>query len=278
MSNPEQPPPHVLTTFGLRDPVVPELDGDRWRCGDVVLSHVRTDHARARFSAALREHLVVDGVRVARPVRSSDGRWVASGWAADTFVAGIGEGRPDEVLATSQRLHAALASTPRPALLSPQEIGARTDALGLADRVAWGEDVEPFTASAGPAAAVDPPSVETYRDLARMRRKVHGTPQLVHGDLYGTVLFAGAAEPAVTDIVPYWHPGPYGAAVAAVDALAWGDADAGLLDRFSEQEDWEQLLLRAVLFRLAVHTLHEHAPAEAHEGLARVARLVRERV
>ncbi|MDT5328005.1 MAG: hypothetical protein QOF25_5157, partial [Mycobacterium sp.] len=44
------------------------------------------DHARAAWSAKVRETLFVDGVRLARPVRSTDGRYVVAGWRADTFV------------------------------------------------------------------------------------------------------------------------------------------------------------------------------------------------
>ncbi len=81
---------HVLATFGLRN-VAPEPLGSGWsrgwRCGDVVLTPV-TDHPRATWSAGVREVLQVDGVRLARPVRSTDGRWVVSGWAADTFLVG----------------------------------------------------------------------------------------------------------------------------------------------------------------------------------------------
>lgn len=277
MSIPEPPPPHVRATFGLRDSEV-EPYGSKWRCGNVVLSPVRDDHARATWSAQVRLDLDVDGVRIARPVRSSDGRWVASGWAADTYLVGAVAARHDEVLATAGRLHAALASLPRPTLLNAASISARVDILGVADRVAWGEELEPFTVAAGAAAALDPPSVGLFRDLARGRRRVQAPPQVVHGNLHGTVLFAGSAEPAITDITPYWHPAPYGAAVAAVDALAWGHADPGLLDRFDDQPEWDQLLLRAVLFRLAVHTMHEHSTPAVHPGLERVAELVRQRV
>ena len=46
------------------------------------------DHARAAWSAKVRETLFADGIRLARPVRSTDGRYVVAGWRADTFVAG----------------------------------------------------------------------------------------------------------------------------------------------------------------------------------------------
>ena len=67
----ERPPDHVLAGFGLTG-VKPEPLGSSWeggwRCGEVVLSMV-ADHARAAWSAKVRETLFVDGVRLARPVQ-----------------------------------------------------------------------------------------------------------------------------------------------------------------------------------------------------------------
>ncbi|EUA37447.1 hypothetical protein I549_1888 [Mycobacterium avium subsp. avium 2285 (R)] len=83
----------MLSAFGLAG-VKPVYLGASWeggwRCGEVVLSLV-ADNARAAWSARVRETLFVDGVRLARPVRSTDGRYVVSGWRADTFVAGTPE-------------------------------------------------------------------------------------------------------------------------------------------------------------------------------------------
>ncbi len=99
--------------------------------------------------------------------------------------------------------------------------------------------------------------------------------QLVHGDLYGTVLFAGTAAPGITDITPYWRPASWAAGVVVVDALSWGDADDGLIERWSPLPEWPQMLLRALMFRLAVHALHPRSTAAAFPGLARTAALVR---
>ena len=97
----------------------------------------------------------------------------------------------------------------------------------------------------------------------------------MHGDLYGTVLFAGTAAPGITDITPYWRPASWAAGVVVVDALSWGEADDGLIDRWSALPEWPQMLLRALMFRLAVHALHPRATASAFPGLARTAALVR---
>ncbi len=98
---------------------------------------------------------------------------------------------------------------------------------------------------------------------------------MVHADLYGTVLFAGTAAPGITDITPYWRPAPWAAGVVVVDALSWGDADDGLIERWQSLPEWPQMLLRALMFRLAVHALHPRSTAAAFPGLARTASLVR---
>lgn len=271
------PPAHVLATFGLRN-VAPDPLGSAWsrgwRCGDVVLTAV-DDHARATWSAGVREVLEVDGARMARPVRSTDGRWVVSGWAADTFLAGTPEPRHDEVVALSTRLHAALAALPRPRFLA----ASSADVLTLADAAAWGE--EPASTVSGGRSGTgrdEPSSAGLFAELAEARMPVHTPAQLVHGDLFGTVLFAGSAAPGITELTPFWRPAPWGSAVAVIDALAWGGADEGLLTRWAHLPEWPQMLLRALLFRLAVHALHPRSTPEAGTDLRVAADLVRQRL
>ena len=118
-------------------------------------------------------------------------------------------------------------------------------------------------------------SLALISQLADLRRPVHTPEQVVHGDLFGTVLFAGAAAPGIVDITPYWRPAPWAAAVVVVDAIAWGGADAGLIGRWNVLPEWPQMLLRALMFRLGVHALHEQAAESVFPGLARTAELVR---
>ena len=139
----ERPPDHVLAGFGLTG-VKPEPLGSSWeggwRCGEVVLSMV-ADHARAAWSAKVRETLFVDGVRLARPVRSTDGRYVVAGWRADTFVAGTPEPRHDEVVSAAVRLHEATAKLERPRFLTQPPVApwSDVDVFIAADRAAWEE-------------------------------------------------------------------------------------------------------------------------------------------
>ena len=278
----ERPPDHVLAAFGVKDgdpqPLGDDWD-DGWRCGEVVLSQI-SDHARAAWSGKARETLFVDGLRLARPVRSTDGRYVVAGWRADTFVAGSPEPRHDEVVSAGVRLHEATAAMERPRFLTQAPVPPWTDVdvFVVADRAAWEErplQNMPLGAPEIPDSEDRERSRELLGQLARLRKPTRSQSQLVHGDLYGTVLFAGSAAPGITDIAPYWRPASWAAGVAVVDALAWGEADEGLLERWEGLPEWPQMLLRALIFRLAVHTLHPRATPAAFPGLVRATALVR---
>ncbi|GAA4641752.1 TIGR02569 family protein [Gordonia humi] len=274
-----EPPEQVLTTFGLTAHPPIAMDGVGWRVGEVVLSLV-PDHARAAWSATARENLYVEGMRIARPIRASDGRYVVSGWRADTYVAGSPEPRHDEVLAVADRLHAATAKFERPRFLlqPPAPPFSDVDVFTAADRAAW-EDT-PMRSARG-AGMAEPSSEDGQRSaaevktLAALRKSVDLPSQVVHGDLFGTVLFAGAAAPAITDVVPYWRPASWASAVIVVDALAWGGAEEELVERWAHLPEWPQMLLRATMFRLAVHALHPRSTAGALPGLLRVVDIVR---
>lgn len=238
------------------------------------------DHARAAWSAKVRETLFVDGVRLARPVRSTDGRYVVAGWRGDTFVAGTPEPRHDEVVSAAVRLHEATSKLERPRFLTQPPVApwADVDVFIAADRAAWEErplHSLPQGARVAPGSADGQRSIELINQLATLRKPTKSASQLVHGDLYGTVLFAGAAAPGITDITPYWRPASWAAGVVVVDALSWGDADDGLIERWDSLPEWPQMLLRALMFRLAVHALHPRSTAAAFPGLARTASLVR---
>lgn len=254
-------PPHVRTAFGVQDaeprPVV--WAGRRaWHCGDVLVRPV-PDNAVAAWSAGVLDGLHVEGLRLARPVRSSDGRWVVAGWAASRFVPGVLEPRYDAVIEAANRLHAATAAVPRPRVLD-----GRDDLLTRSAAAAWGElrlTLDPATGGA------------LYHQLAAHRTVVRLAPQVVHAELFGAVLFDGDS-PAIIDLVPAWRPPEWAAAVVVVDALAWGGGDDDLPHRFAQLAEWPQMLLRAALYRLALHAQHPEASERTLPGLERAAGLV----
>lgn len=259
-------PAHVRTAFGVAgaQPRPVAWAGRRaWLCDEILIRPV-ADYVVAAWSAGVLDGLVVDGVRTARPVRASDGRWVVAGWTACRHVAGTIEPRHDEVVEVSLRLHAALESVTRPRLLDD-----RDDLVTRAAAAAWGERQAPLDPAMGG---------DLHDELARYRRPVRLAPQVVHPELFGAVLFDADGVPALVDLVPAWRPKEWAAAVIVVDALAWGNADEGLPERWAHLPEWPQVLLRAVLHRLALHALHPQAGARTLDGLERAARLVAARV
>ena len=270
---PEGPPLHVRTAFGVRDATPrprAHLPGPAWSCDGVLLRPV-SDTVLAAWSAATIEDLGaggVDGVRLARPVRASDGRRVVSGWSACHDVSGEVRPRHDDVVAVSLRLHRALARIER-----PRFVDDRDDILARADRMAFGERTVTLDAETGG---------DLFAELARRRAAAPVVSQLVHGDLFGTVLFDGGSgdgvdvPPAVLDIVPFWRPIEWAAAVVVVDALAWGGADAGIVGRWAHLPQWPQMLLHGLLFRLAVHAQHPACTRESLRGLEHAARVISE--
>ena len=134
--------------------------------------------------------------------------------------------------------HAAIAHLPRPAFLD-----RRDDPWSYRDRVAREE--LPIDA--------DPAALELLTPLAGARRPVDLAAQVVHGDLAGNVLFAAGLPPAIIDWPAYWRPASWALAVAVADALCWYGATPDLAARWSHQPAWGQMLVRALIYRIATH-------------------------
>ena len=110
-----------------------------------------------------------------------------------------------------------------------------------ADRIAWGEET-------GPA----DPLLEQLHDAYR---PIDLPSQLIHGDLLGNVLFASGRPPAIIDWAPYWRPADYAAAIAVADAACWHGYPLERLRADGGTVEWRQLLLRALVFRIATFLL-----------------------
>lgn len=240
-----QPPRTVLDAFGVEGVPVP-LAGGQGRSvlvGGCVFKPVEGAEEEAEWAASLLEEVATGGgFRVPVPRRTVDGRSVVDGWTASGFLAGEPgpAGHWAEVLGAGRAFHAALRGHSRPAFLQ-----LRTHPWAVADRVAWGEeDVEVIGELVAP-----------FRTLTESRRPVpQDAAQLVHGDLTGNVLFAAAEPPAVIDFSPYWRPPLFAEAVVVADGLLWHDLPSGLLDGAADLADWQQMLLRALIFRLVAHS------------------------
>jgi uncharacterized protein (TIGR02569 family) len=230
-----------LAAFGVPDdPVVlPGGQGGTWRAGQLVLKPVEFPAETLWRAEVLTGLPDSTEFRVARPVPTLDGAWVAQGWEACQLVAGEPDvSRQDDVLRAGIAFHAAIAHLPRPAFLD-----LRDDPWAYGDRVAW----EELPIRACPAA------LDLLAPLARARRPVELAAQVVHGDLPGNVLFAAGLPPAIIDWPAYWRPASWALAVAVADALCWYGATPDLAARWSHQPAWGQMLVRALIYRIATH-------------------------
>jgi len=249
----------VRAAFGADGAELEWCEGLGWRAGRVVLLPV-TDSEQARWVARSLDHVPLPGLRIARPARATDGRQIVGGWMAIRALDGEpvdGQAGVDDLVLVSLRLHQALAQLPR-----PDFICRRDDVLARAERMAWGEA----------AADLDDSSCGRWFDLLSGATKpVTLRNQVVHGGLYRGVWFYADAPPAIVDFRPYFRPPEWASALVVVDAVADNAAGIDAMERWSHLPAWRQMLLRAVLFRLAAGVLDPGTDEVALDRLRHVA-------
>lgn len=259
-------PQHVLQAFQIRtqecEPLGLAWDYG-WRYGNVVLSPVAQSN-QAGWSAKVREQLQVAGMRVIRPVRATDGRFVNSGWRASQYVSGNLQLRGDELVLAALRFDDAMREVP----VSDQLSDAPQDLFSAANSLAWratAEDPEAIGKTMG--LDLENPrhqlAAETIPRLVRLCTEIPLPAQMCHADFTGTVIFDHYQAPALVDIVPVVRCYGYTAALCVVDQLLAGTLDIGVLKRFPQVEYFDQLVLRALIYRIIIHCAHP----QSHEEL-----------
>jgi uncharacterized protein (TIGR02569 family) len=235
------PPASVLTAFGINErSVVPVRggQGSTYRAGALALKPCPSP-AEAEWLGAVLETIVEDGFRIAKPVRASSGAFVEGGWCAAEWLAGEATlaNNWDEAIRALRAFHRALRGVKCPSLL-----GQRQDLYTAADRLVW-EDPSCGGRCLGPAA----------RRLRARYRPIQFSSQVIHGDpSEGNLLFAPGVPAAIIDVAAFCRPAEYSVALLISDGIAWSSGPPTLLDQVRDVPAMDQLLLRAVLFRLEV--------------------------
>ena len=233
-----KPPQDIIAAFSSdgQPQLLPGGQQTTYKVNDIVLKP--TDNEKesswvAEVFSMLKEHLVF---RIAKPVKSVDGRWVVDGWIANKFVAGEHKtDRWSEVIRISQAFHEALKEVERPSFFDE-----RKDPWAIADRMAWGEEELPDHQL----------TREVFAAIVPRLQRVTLPSQVIHGDISENILFASDLPPAVIDFSPYWRPATFAIAIVLIDAIVWRGASERLLNRWREIEQFDQLLLRAFLRRI----------------------------
>jgi uncharacterized protein (TIGR02569 family) len=242
----DEPSARVVAAFGgdiTQMTRLPGGQGGSFRAGPVVLKPV-ADEREVAWLATLLAH--VDGgteFRVGRPITLPDGSCTVHGWCATRWLVGAHEpSRFADVLAVSGAFHRALAAVP---VTWPEFLRDRTTPWAVADRAAWGE--APIVTDAEP--------VRRFLDRLAplLTESIAASPQVIHADIGGNVLFADASglPPAVIDVSPYYRPRDFADAVVVADAVAWDGAPLTFAERFlATVESPTELLARALVFRI----------------------------
>ncbi|MDP9317740.1 MAG: TIGR02569 family protein [Actinomycetota bacterium] len=243
------PSAEVVAAFGWTgaDPrLLAGGQGGTWLAGDIVLKLVDNVDEHTWVSNVLAG--LGDGatLRTPTPLRSVAGTWSFGGWSAHRYVAGETLSMATDapvIRSAGEAFHAQVSHLARPALLD-----RRDDPWAFGDRVAW----------EGAAASGSPETRELVEAAMSAYRPVLGTSQPVHGDLAGNVLGGPGLVPAVIDWPPYWRPAGWSLAVAAVDGVCWDGAPPSIFDDWADVEEWDQMLLRALVYRVATVGRTEH--------------------
>ena len=236
------PTPHTVHAFGARADALRRLPGGAghtWTDGRLVLKPVGCvpEHAWVCEVYATWES---DALRVPEPVvpLGPETGWSTDGWGAHVFVPGRDvelDRELSRVKEASDLFHRLVEPLPRPDFLD-----RRDDPWAFGDRLAW-EGAEPVG---------DEQTLDVVRRLLDHLRPVTSRAQVIHGDILPNVLVADGRPPAVIDWPPYFRPVGFANAVAVTDAVTFRDAPFSLLDEWETGEDWDQLLIRALLYRL----------------------------
>jgi uncharacterized protein (TIGR02569 family) len=251
------PPDAVLEAFQVRgEPsVLAGGQGSSVRVDEFVFKPVDCP-VEAGWTADVLDTIAPgSGFRVPRPLRTADGRSVVDGWCAAEYLPGEEGpvGHWEDVISAGRAFHLALRAVPRPDFLD-----RRVHPWAVADRVAWDEH----------SVTVLPELVLPMDTLLALRQPVKRPAQLIHGDLTGNVLFAAGADPVVIDFSPYWRPARFAEAIVVADGLLWFQTPPDLISVGNDDPDWQQLLIRALIFRLVAHSESMRPTGHAREGEA----------
>jgi hypothetical protein len=237
------PTPRAVRAFGVQADRLrrfPGGQGDVWTDGRLVLKAVGCPGEHDWVCEVYAGWAAAD-VRVPEPVPPGDADatgWSVEGWSAHVLVPGSDVDLPRDVAVVkeaSDAFHRQVRDLPRPGFMD-----TRIDPWAFGDRLAW-EEAEP-----------DGDAV-TLAMIERLRQHlvpVASPSQVIHGDILPNVLVHDRLPPAVIDWPPYFRPEGLANAIAVTDVVTFRGAPFELFDEWATGEDWDQLLVRAILFRL----------------------------
>ncbi|MEM7112690.1 MAG: hypothetical protein AAF614_09660 [Chloroflexota bacterium] len=250
----ETVPADVLEAFGCEE--IPKRlsggEGNSFLVGNTVLKFTHNAE-RTEWASDLLFRTPQAGFRISRPKMSREGSFIYAGWEATSYEPGEHvNGRFLEKLTVCRAFHAALHT-----LTISSALPASNDRWTRAHQIAWQEVAMPE--------ALHPEIRQLITPIFQSYQHIERTQQIIHSDICGNILFAPDLEPLVIDFSPAYGPSEYAEAILVADAMAWENAPVSLAEVLPQTAYIQQLLLRAINFRLIVAALFWSADVATFE-------------
>ncbi|MDO4908670.1 MAG: TIGR02569 family protein [Corynebacterium sp.] len=261
--NPNGIPGPIATAFHIPNRPGQRL-GSEWDYGVLVDQTVVSpviSRDTALLSSRLRESITPKFVRFARPLHSGDGRVVVRGYKATAFEMGMSRTNPDLVIRAALDVEQAISEVEIPRFVDYlPDFGDENKVYRTADFAAWSDSPAEVISTYvnNPDFSTDTTFITALETIAAIFPKlkpIDAPRQLIHADMWGTTLVQASLPPVVTDFYFQAHPAGFSAALVAIDALADGAASSKIITRYNYLPNWEQLLLRALSYRLYASAL-----------------------
>lgn len=234
----------ILQSFTLSGDILQLSGGQNTsiKVGNAVIKPV-DNKQQIEWVMSVIYNLDPQGYRVSKPIRSIYGAFVHNGWACTQYEPGKDMmGRVKEKLFVSRLFHRDLAA------VRFHDFPHHDNPWSKGHRIAWQSDTLPM----------DLPNVakEILSDLlCKVSLKRQYKVQLVHGDLSGNILFDQVLTPLIIDFSPTIAPVEYAEAILVCDCIAWQGSDLSEIELFPTNELYKEMIIRAIIFRLAVSAI-----------------------
>ena len=216
-------------------------EGNSVRVGGCVFKPIENE-ARYSWACDLLLRPNPKDLRIYQPLRAITGSFVFNGWGASTYEPGdLVHGRWDEKLQVCRSFHVHLNQ------LEYSSMPPSNDRWTKAHEIAW--QIEKLPSS------VEKEIAEIIETLFDHYLPMQRSEDILHSDICGNILFDESYQPCVIDFSPAYGPAKYAEAILVADAIAWEGAPLEIVRLLPYSDEYRQLLLRAINFRLIVTAL-----------------------
>ena len=235
------PNQNVLNAFSVSGKPIQLTGGGGvcFRVDDIVLKPTKNS-TEASWIAEIYNNLESEKFRIPKPIQTKDKSWVYSDYTANKYLEGeIKKDNYIEAIKVGNEFHKSLSNIPK-----PDWFDKKTDIFALADRMAWGEiPIHNYKIAN-----------ETLEEAFNLLKENRLPNQLIHGD-WGPeqILFHDNLLPAVLDMTPYFRPAEYPIADMLISAVINDGTDTSIINLGKDIKDFDQLLLRAFIFRTCTY-------------------------